>query len=286
MLRIMGSIENVLFSRVDDSSLAQQILDEPTFAIGCGGIADSVSEAKPILGELAVLPGLAAVLPGDGQYFAGTTSLTCQTWWTPFQLTVAGLNIARIGKFGIEANELVSARDIWKRAIATLPTEEQQAPLFSMIWSGKISSLRGSFLKKPPLLSLAPENGKPIGDVSNYADWFGIDPDGGSEGINVLVTGAAYNPESPDLVKLYGLDKRIFYRHPSAPAQADPLMIHQHAVLFKNKVKFSWEGALLDAVLSCFSDAEIIDVKHVLDDSTFSFYGGVVKAEWEIEPID
>ncbi len=282
MLEIIGSIENVLRSRVEPETLQTQRLGQTPFAFGCGGIATDPTHAGGVLGELAVTPAVAAVLPGDGEYQLHRTSHRTATWYTPFQVGMTGLEKASLSRFGITSETSLSAGAIWDRAIASLPSGDHDAPLYGMIWFGEVQALRGSYLTRPPLKENAPANGLPIGHRENYADWFQIDPDEGGEGLLAMVIGAAFQPDSPGVADLNGMEQRVFYRHPNAPKTEQRLMIHQHALLFE-PLKACHIADRLDTTLDSWCSAQqLVDVKHVLDDSTFTLSGGAIKPYYQL----
>lgn len=239
-----------------------------------GAIADSPASAKNIAGELITVPGLAAVLPGDGKYLMQRISGD-QTFFTPFNVVLKGIDESPIRGVPVSGN--ITSSEHWRLLFLEASKLINEPLLVGAVSFARIKAFRGSYLAQSP----CPENnpGKDLGirhpDVAK--DWFKVNPDGGYSGLWALLVGVGFHPGSSHISEIEGRDRRIFYRHPDAPADEKQVLIHEHALIF-DKVPVPVESMEAgEQARKWLESRQPVDIKHVLDDSLFDvIYSGLM----------
>jgi len=269
MVTLRGSIQNVLFCRTDESLLQQIIPQNAGFSFGLGGTASSAKQALNVLGELITMPGLAAVLPGDGKYCLQTT-LNAPVF-SPFNVHFPGMETCILHKLHTpDLSSSITVKALWTDILHRAAGIEDDPVLVGAASFVQFTALRGTFLRKPPILRNAPPNNLTISDSSVHKEWFAVSPDGGAEGKLGLMIGLAFLPQTTRAKDLNHRDRHIFYRHPEAQIASGEMMIHQHVLLMEN-VELPPEGMSAgDAARLWLLKGRPADVKHVLDDSLIS----------------
>ncbi len=267
-LTVRGSIENVLYCRVEPGILHELPAEQNHFSFGLGGIGESVEKAVSQMGELVAIPGMAGVLPGDGEFRSKT--VTTGKWFSPFAVELTGLEDQVLQP--ISEGEITGG-GIWSHISDRINDSDNPDPLIGAIWTGRVRSFRGAYVLHPLVPSSAPAEGLPISDPSVHADWFGLNPNGGYTGKWVLVVGVAMKDQPESLQVLQGKQGQVFYRNPHAPLAYGSLMVHQHALIFDTEI-YHPNGKSSHTVAEQVREKDILDIKHVLDDSVFdTVYG-------------
>ncbi len=270
---LRGSIENVLFCRVAVDELKSVQASEAGYSFGLGAVADTAGGAVGSLGELLTAPDVAAYLPGDGLYRPRIVRDPSAKVFTPFNVVLRGVGRLPLRPLG-EGGEELTAAQIWGRVLERAAAEGAEGPLYGGVFFAEIISLRGSFVRRPPLPEAAPPGGAAISDPAHHAEWFGLDPDGGARGAAALVVAAALDPSSPGLAALEGMERHIFYRHPDAPRLAAGVQVHQHLLVLERGAEIGRGSTVEEATAWILGTGRVIDVKHVLDDSRFRRVSG------------
>ena len=277
MVKLRGSIENVLFSRVSSISLFEVQLSDTGFSFGLGALDHKRDTALKGLGELISTPEAVGVLPGQGKLLVAMGG-DDRRLYTPFNVMLTGIETIPLSRIvPQDDSSRISAIDIWRTLIPSLCDSGQHGPFYGAVWFARISSFRGAFVRKPPVVENAPPDGRPINDPEWHSEWFDVNPDGGLAEKGALIVGIAFDPNSPYVTNLEGEDRHIFYRHPDAPREGRGLVVHQHALIFDKFIEPLPGESVAVTSSMWLEESRVLDVKHVLEDSRFDIvYGGVV----------
>lgn len=273
---LRGSILDVLNARVTEDSLHSVPLPATGFSFGLGAIGATQVGAVERLGELWTAAHLAAVLPGLTPGEPRLTHSPGERVFTPFNVVLQGMDDLPVVSLSERALSGIGKSDEWMAAwVAHAEREGWATPLYGVVHFVEFESLRGAYVKQPPVPERAPGEGRTISDPEVHGQWFGVQPDGGAAGVHGLVIGAALHPDEGRRSSLDGREGDIFYRHPSAEGEPG-LMLHQHVVLFRGVTLPEPGTPLLEAAARWVTEGDPLDVKHVLDDSRIRSSVGAV----------
>ncbi len=270
-LSVYGSIEDVLFSRISEQLLSGQKVGDVSYSLGFGAVAGSSEEAFLQLGELVTLPGIAAYLPCVNPNFPEVNKDQENILHSPFKISISGFDNAKLN-FNDYNN--IRAIDIWKKVINSENILDCESAIFAGVYFAKIDSFSGAYVKKVPTVETAPENDTPINDPEFYPEYFQATNYPEYSGKVAVITGVSIDTESPMINRLGGREQKIFYSHPGSTNQQESVVIHQHAIITNSTELPDEMPSIGETIQHFIKGTEIIDVKHVVDTSTFSQISG------------
>lgn len=274
-LFLQGNIQHVLFSRITPERLSKVQPGSAGFSFGLGAVGSSGDLDRLAFGELATAPGLAAVVPGDNPDSPALARSDESPFFTPFRVVLQGIEGLPLRR--IDLDSPLKSQQLWERIVAEAEGRgDSSTPMVGAVMFVEFGGLRGSYVKQSPVAGNAPIGGIPIIDPSVHSDWFGVIPDGGNGSLWAMVVGVGLRQDETLRSRLAGRDAFIFYRHPDAPPSSSPLVVHQHALIMDG-VNAPKEGDVAGVAASNWlAEREVVDVKHVLEDS-------VVRRAWVAE---
>jgi hypothetical protein len=270
-LSVYGSIENVLFSRISEQLLSSQKVGDVTYSLGFGAVADTSEEAFLHLGELVTLPGIAAYLPCVKPDRPEVNKDREKILHSPFNISIAGFDNANIN---YNDYNNMRAIDVWKNVISSEKKLGCESAIFAGVYLAKVDSFSGAYVKKVPTVETAPENETPINDPEFYPEYFQASNYPEYSGKIAVITGVSIDTESPMINRLGGREQKIFYSHPGSTNQHEPVIVHQHAIITNSTELPEVKPSIGETIQQFIRSTEIIDVKHVVDTSTFSQISG------------
>ncbi len=266
-LRVTGSLQNVLFARIDEAAVRALRFSETGYSLGLGALGENAADAMPLLGEMITLHGSMVWLPADGH---DTPDFLNAMQDTGDVRIYSGFNVTLDGPFAetitveTESDEGVSIADLY-RLIFSLAAERKRdhAGVVAVAMWAVAAGVCSSGIKRAPLRDAAPKNGASIMDPQNIDGWLAVDEDpkyrgdtmvGFGIGVNLAGDLSAYDKEAIDALS---------YRHPANPGSAEQYL-HNHGVIFKG---IPWDGALdLERqIRQIVTDGEFVDMRHLLD---------------------
>jgi len=279
---LQGNIQNVLYSRIGPKTLKEVDTSARKFSFGLGSLRSNPDGSLAGFGEMITVPGLGAVVPAINPELPEFSEKTGSRLKTPFRCVLPGIDGELVKR--IQAGQGISALDLWLKLDERERQESQQAgPLLASVLFVRFKSLRGAYVRREPLLENAPQNSTPIIDPKIKDEWFGVEPDGGGEGAWGIIVGVGLRTDLADRLK--GKETGIFYRHPDAPPELSPLMVHQHVLIIDN-VERPQEGKTAGELSDFWLTAGTPrDVRHVLENSVVTEAWGAYWSVGEIEDV-
>lgn len=271
VLRVTGSLDNVLFSRITETDVKQKKFSEVTYSLGLGALGADVREAMPLLGEMITLHGSMVWLPTDGNY-------------TPDFLTPAdtgsgvpvytGYNITLDGPFAeyftLETKDPrgVSYSDIYKAIFSSAQERVKgyRGIVAVAVW-GVIAGFASSGIKKAPVRTSAPPGGESIMAPSQVHDWIASDTGKSYRGdtlvsfgigVDIARSADSFAPETSAL---------LYYTNPLNTNAAKQMYLHNHGVVFRN-VPYDPSLDLNTRIKKITAEGEFVDMRHLLDSTS------------------
>jgi anti-anti-sigma factor len=268
VLRVLGDVEKVLFSKITEADIRAKKFSEVNYSLGLGALGADVKDALPLLGEMITLHGSMVWLPTDGN--------NTPDFLTPMDTggdvpVYTGYNITLDGPFNeyftldTENPKGVSISDIYRVIFSSAQERVQsyQGVVAVTIW-GVIAGLTSSGLKKAPIAGAAPPGGASIMAPSQIHEWIASDTGSSYKGDTLVSFGigidlnhdlSRFKPEN--LASLY-------YANPLNTGAKKQMYLHNHGVVFKN-IPYDASLDLNTQVKKIVSEGDFADMRHLLD---------------------
>ncbi len=266
-LRVVGSLENVLYARLREDDIHTLRFSDTGYALGLGALGEDLADAYSLLGEMVSLHGSMVWLPTDGNntpdFFAPVKDTGDVRIYSGFNVTLDG-PFAEIITVETESDEGITLADLY-RLIFSLADErkvERAGVVAVAMWS-VVAGVCSSGVKRAPVRRDAPADGSSIMDSQNIEAWLAIDEEPKYRGDTMVSFGIGVN-RAGDLSSFDpACIASLSYRHPANP-DADAMYLHNHGVIFRN---VPWDGTLdLDSrVRWIVNEGEFVDMRHLLD---------------------
>jgi anti-anti-sigma factor len=268
VLRVLGDVKNVLYSRITESDVRAKKFSEINYSLGLGALGASVSEALPLMGEMITLYGSMVWLPTDGN--------NTPDFLTPLDTggevpVYTGFNITLDGPFNeyftldCDNQNGVSISDIYRIIFSSAGERVQsyRGVVAVTIW-GVLAGLASSGLKKAPVVASAPPHGESIMAPAYVHDWLASDTKSSYNGDTLVSFGIGI-----DLTRdLSGFNTEslaaMYYTNPLNTGAAKQMYLHNHGVVFKN-IPYDPSLDLNTQVKKIVSEGEFADMRHLLD---------------------
>jgi len=267
-LRVLGDVENILYSRITEKDIRAKKFSEVNYSLGLGALGADVKDALPLLGEMITLHGSMVWLPTDGH--------NTPDFLTPMDTggdvpVYTGFNITLDGPFNeyitleTENQNGISISDIY-RIIFSSANERVQSyrgVVAVTIW-GVLSGLASSGIKKSPIAESAPTGGQSIMSPSQVHEWMASDTASTYKGDTLVSFGIGI-----DLTHdLSGFDptslSSLYYANPLNTGAAKQMYLHNHGVVFRN-IPYNASLDLNTQIKKIVSEGEFADMRHLLD---------------------
>lgn len=267
-IRVLGHIEDVLYSRVTLDKVHAKRFSETEFSIGLGALGAEPADYMPLFGEMMTIGSAMVWLPTDGHdtpdYLIPKTDTGEVTIRTGFNVSLHGdfndLFLFESDSKGATLAEIY--RDLFAWA-------KQNRPDFKgaleVTLRAEMKSVYGSGVLFSTIAENAPKNGEMITHPDNFSTWFEIDQQPRYENVTGLITGvgidlntdlASYDPERLGA---------CFYINPGNKGAADQ-MLHNHGVFFKPQPFPENPVNIQDEIHQVIDQGEFVDMRHLLDD--------------------
>lgn len=266
-LRVVGSLENVLYARLGEEDIRTLRFSDTGYALGLGALGEDLSDAFSLLGEMVSLHGAMVWLPTDGN---NTPDFFAPVKDTGDVRIYSGFNVALDGPFAeiitIEtgSEDGITLADLY-RLVFNLAEERRlnHAGVVAVAMWSVVAGVCSSGVKHAPVRRCAPADGSSIMDQQNIKEWLAIDEEPKYRGDTMISFGIGVN-RAGDLSSFDpACIASLSYRHPANPG-ADTTYLHNHGVIFRN---VPWDGTLdLDSRIRWIvNEGEFVDMRHLLD---------------------
>jgi anti-anti-sigma factor len=267
-LRVVGSVDDLLYSRATPDLLTSLTLAEVGYGLAVGATAESAAAAVERLGELLALPGAIFWLPGDGRqtpdFLTGDLSgARLPVYWLnglllqgppQFYVRCAAMDV----EAGIALADL--AHDLLGVAAQQVQGAAPQA--IGIALRGDLAAMWGVGLKRAPCAGRAPANGREISHRENIADWLHFPTEATFPGHAILGAGviaAATSVGHPvagcEWASIFGAPERL-----ERPA----LRMHLHAAAFRPVPDLGGTSTLDEESRHVATQGELVGVAHLL----------------------
>ncbi len=268
VLRVMGDLDNVLYSRITAADVRAKKFSEVNYSLGLGALGADVNAALPLLGEMITLHGSMVWLPTDGNNMPDFLTPADTGGDVP---VYTGFNVTLDGPFNeyftldAEDQNGVSISDIYRTIFSSANerVRSYRGIVAVTIW-GILSGFASSGIRKSPIAESAPKNGQSIMSPSQVHDWIASDTGLSHNGDTLVSFGIGI-----DLTHdLSGFDEKnlssLYYANPLNNGAAKQMYLHNHGVVFRN-VPYDPSLDLNTQVKKIVSEAEFVDMRHLLD---------------------
>lgn len=175
-IKIIGSVAEVLHSRVTESRMFSRRFSQTEYSIGVGGLGDVPADYMKVLGTMITIGGTMGWVPTDGHDLADFLVPQNDTGAvlirTPFNLTIAGgfneyimFNSTEEG--GTTLDKLYKGLFLLSRR----RRRDFKGIIGVAAWT-QVSELMAGTLMRSPINEFAPANGKTIIDPVNSGEWW------------------------------------------------------------------------------------------------------------------
>ena len=268
VLRVTGSLDNVLYARIGEDDVKQKRFSEVMYSLGLGALGANVKEALPLMGEMITLHGSMVWLPTDGNFTPDFLTPADTKSGVP---VYTGYNITLDGPFAeyltlaTEDPRGVSLSDIYRAIFASAHDRVKgyQGIIALAIW-GVIANFASSGLKKAPVRTAAPPGGESIMAPPFVHEWIASDTGKSysgdtlvSFGIGIDIT-RSVSSFPPEIAQL------LFYANPFNTGAARQTYLHNHGVVFRN-VPYDPALDLNTQIRKITAEGEFVDMRHLLD---------------------
>lgn len=269
-VRVLGHIEDVLYSRVDLDRVHAKRFSETEYSIGLGALGPDPEDYLSLFGEMITIGGAMVWLPTDGH---DTPDYLIPKQDTGEVTIRTGFNVSLHGDFndlflfeasGPGATLADIYRDLFAWAKANRPDFKGG---IEVTMRAEMENVFGSGVLFSPIAEKAPANGKMITHPDNFSKWFEIDREPRHRNVTGLLTGVGIDLGT-DLSD-YDQERlgACFYLNPGN-AQATDQMLHNHGVFFAPQPFPEAPANFRDEILGVIENGEFVDMRHLLDDCT------------------
>ena len=269
VLRVMGDLKNVMFSRFTEKDVKEKKFSEVTYSLGLGALGADKADAMQLLGEMITLHGSMVWLPTDGN--------NTPDFLTPLDTAggdvpvYTGYNITLDGPFNeyytLDAADPkgVSVSDIYRIIFSSAKGRVRSYHgIVAVTFWGVLAGLASSGLKKSPIASSAPKDGQSIMAPTHVHEWLASETASPYKGDTLVGFGIGLDLASDlsffreeDLASLY-------YANPLNKGAAKEMYLHNHGVVFRN-IPYNASLDLNTQVKKIVTDGEFVDMRHLLD---------------------
>lgn len=267
-LRVLGSLENVLYSRFTEQDIRQKKFSEVNYSLGLGALGADVKDALPLLGEMITLHGSMVWLPTDGHNTPDFLTPMDQGGEIP---VYTGYNITLDGPFNeyftleTENPDGVSIADIYRTIFSSAQerVKSYEGVVAVTIW-GVLARLASSGIRKSPVLTSAPADGQSIMAPSHVHEWMAGDTGTSYKGDTLVSFGIGIDL-THDLKAFSNEDlSSLYYANPLNTGAAKQMYLHNHGVVFRN-IPYNPSLDLNTQVKKIVNEGEFADMRHLLD---------------------
>lgn len=275
VVRVMGSIEDVLYARVAPQDVVSKKFFETEYSIGFGGLGDKLNDYYHVMGEMITVGGTMVWLPTDGQdtpdYLIPKVDLGDVMIRTGFNVSVAG-GFNELVLFESASPEGCTVGELYSQMFDFARTRFEQNGYHGVLGLAMVADMAtvlGSGVRKSAVIDFQPSNRLMITAPENYDAWMESDQAPRHRGVTALIVGVgACLGDDLDHFDQEQLNE-VFYLHP-ANIGSRTQMLHNHAVVFQ-PLPLPDPAAGLEAAIESVVDAgEFIDMRHLLDNSRVS----------------
>ncbi len=175
-IKVIGSVADVLHSRVTESRMFSRRFSQTEYSIGVGGLGDVPADYMKVLGAMITIGGTMAWVPTDGHDLADFLVPQNDTGAvlirTPFNLTIDGgfneyVMFNSIEEGGTTLDKLYRGLFL----LARRRRRDFKGVIGVAAWT-QVSELTAGTLMHSPISEFAPANGKTIIDPVNSGEWW------------------------------------------------------------------------------------------------------------------
>ncbi len=270
-IEVLGSIEDVLHSRVTVNHLCSKKFSDTEYSLGLGGLGDRVEDYFSIMGEMMTVGGTMVWLPTDGHDTADFLiprkdhgEVTLRT----------GFNASISGEF----NEMIyfksadpngtTITDLY-RAIFDQAKDRRTDYLgaLGLAMRAEMGNVFGCGIRKSPVTQHAPANGEMVTHPSNFGTWFETDAQPRYQNVTGLLCGCGIDLTTDLAAFDHAQMGLAFYVNPANPGAANQ-QLHNHAVFFSPLPMPDKAVSVEREIERVVNTGDFMDMRHLLDAST------------------
>jgi anti-anti-sigma factor len=271
-LHVTGDLKKVLYAKLTPTDIRTTKFSGITYSLGLGALGADKKDAIPLLGEMITLHGAIVWLPTDGNNTPDF--LTSRN--TGRNIPVyTGFNIALDGPFNeymtldTEDPTGISITDIYRTIFSNAHgrVKSYRGVIAITIW-GVLAGLASSGIKKAPLAGSALPEGVSIMDPAQVATWVSSDTSMKYNGDTLVSFGIGIDL-SCDLSAYPAKNlEALYYTNPANTGSSKSMHLHNHGVVFRG-VPYDESLDMNSQVKKVVSDAQFVDMRHLLDSTRF-----------------
>lgn len=269
-VKVLGDIQDVLYSKITPSHIASKKFNETEYSIGLGGLGERIQDYFYIMGEMITIGGTMVWLPTDGN--------NTPDYLIPLaegNVTIrTGFNVAIDGEFNdliyyvSKSSNGTSLTNLYKSLfeISKRRNKDYKGAI-AIAMRCEIGEAYGSGIKKSPIVEYAPSNGEMITNQLNINNWFDSDKTPGHKNVSGLICGIGADL-SHDLSQYKTKEfNSAFYIHPNNTGGKSELL-HNHGVFFNSYPLKEKPVNLKNEISDLINNSEFVDMRHLFDPTT------------------
>ncbi len=271
-LRIIGDLNNVLYSRITERDIRLRRFSEIDYSLGLGALGASVADAMPLLGEMITLHGSMVWLPTDGHNTPDF--LTPQDPERGDVMVYTGFAATLRGPFSeyltiVCGGKPLSLTDLYRLIFSHAKTRPGGfSGIIAVALLGIVDGVASTGVKKSPVSSNAPADNSSIMSPANLPDWIATDTRYSYTGDTLVAFGVGIDLTT-DLSAFDPADvSALSYINPANKGDKE-MYLHNHGVVFRN-VPYDDTYDLNSQIRTIVTEGEFVDMRHLLDSTRIS----------------
>ena len=261
IIAMTGSINNVLMAQIDRDNAEPRTPENVGYSLGLGAQGSTFDAVEYKLGELCVTPDTIGVLTAGDENIPQFTIGKTTAFFTPFNVSLGG-DFEEV--YGFQSETPFTIGELYARIFNLARQKACYKGLLGVSLIFRIENFYGSLVKTTPLKGSLPPNEK-ITDSEHFEKWFRIDKEPVYSHYRVFSVGVGLDLSHQKFPQK-SLN-RIFYIHPGNVGAADKLL-HNHCFILPPGELPQLKDDYNSTVSNLLRGAQVIDVKHILDNST------------------
>jgi len=262
-ITMTGSINNVLMAQIDCGNTKPRTPENAGYSLGLGAQGSTFEAVEHRLGELCTTPDTVGVLTAGDENIPQFTAGENSTFFTPFNVSLGG-EFEEVYSFQSETPFTIG--DLYAEIFNFARQKTRYKGLLGISFIFRIENFYGSLVKTTPLKGSLQTDEKII-DRGRFEKWFRIDKEPVYHGYRAVSVGVGLDISRQDFSQK-SLN-RIFYIHPGNVGAVDKLL-HNHCFILPPGELPQLENDYNSTVFNLLRVSQVIDVKHILDNSTLS----------------
>jgi hypothetical protein len=257
---LTGSINNVMYAAISSENSVARFPAQTGYSFGLGAFGPNFPAVRHKLGELCTAINFIGVLTAGEENLPVSSTGMNTVFYTPFNVSI-GFDFEEVYSF--QSEKTFTWGEFYNALFGVARQKSQFMGMLGISVIFRFEDFFGSLIKTAPLKGSLPE-GK-ITDADQFDQWFIIDKNPVYPGYRAISVGVGLEISTHKFSQ--EALNRIFYFHPGNIGASDR-MLHNHCFILPPAEIPQNIASYNSAIAGLLSNSQILDVKHILDNST------------------